>query len=169
MVLIVGYGSDPTQGDFWIIKNSWGKNWANKGYVKLARDSNKCGIANNASFPVLANSHENKKAKSRKLINFQSKCFASLVYILAFSQDFNNYSVSSKSFRNVWDPLLMWLKKAKSRKLINFLSQFFASLVYILAFLQDSNNYSVTSSSFKNVWDPLLMWLSILIVVVTLL
>jgi len=52
-ILIVGYGRDQ-EGDYWIIKNSWGTHWGHNGYIKMQRNvDNHCGIATAASYPLV--------------------------------------------------------------------------------------------------------------------
>jgi cathepsin L len=56
-VLIVGYGEE-SGIKYWLVKNSWGENWGENGYVKILREDTTnslgiCGIASSASFPYI--------------------------------------------------------------------------------------------------------------------
>jgi len=44
-VKIVGWGTHPEQGDYWVLANSWAKDWGKLGgFFLMARGKNECGI-----------------------------------------------------------------------------------------------------------------------------
>ncbi|OHS93126.1 Pro-cathepsin H [Tritrichomonas foetus] len=50
-VNIVGFGKEGDQ-DYWIIRNSWNEKWGEKGYMRMIRGVNMCGVASTAIIPI---------------------------------------------------------------------------------------------------------------------
>lgn len=44
VITLVGFGTDPDGTKYWRLKNSWGADWGENGYVRFKRGVNTCGI-----------------------------------------------------------------------------------------------------------------------------
>ena len=48
----VGYGVEDSKA-YWIVRNSWGTSWGEKGYIRMVKDKkNQCGVATSAVIPT---------------------------------------------------------------------------------------------------------------------
>lgn len=43
-VLVSGYGTTEDGHDYWLVKNTWSALWGDKGFIKIARTPQDCGI-----------------------------------------------------------------------------------------------------------------------------
>jgi cathepsin L len=50
---IVGHGKEGND-EFWIVQNSWGGTWGEKGFIRMSKNkNNQCGINDVVSYPVV--------------------------------------------------------------------------------------------------------------------
>nr|BAC75924.1 cysteine protease-2 [Helianthus annuus] len=70
-VAAVGYGTTLDGTKYWIVRNSWGSEWGEKGYIRMERGiSDKrglCGIAMEASYPIKNSSNNPKSSPTSSL------------------------------------------------------------------------------------------------------
>lgn len=68
---IVGYGTTQEGTNYWIVRNSWGTNWGEKGYIRMQRWVNApeglCGLAMDASYPIKVSSNNPKSVAKDEL------------------------------------------------------------------------------------------------------
>lgn len=51
-VVVVGYGRYNDIIDYWVVRNTWGENWGDQGYINIQRGVNKCSIETYPAFVV---------------------------------------------------------------------------------------------------------------------
>lgn len=77
-VVIVGYGSENGM-DYWIVRNSWGRDWGENGYFRIQRNvfntnTGKCGIAMESSYPIKNTQKPGGSSEASEKINRAWKC-----------------------------------------------------------------------------------------------
>lgn len=66
----MGYGATQDGTKYWIVKNSWGNEWGEEGYIRMQRNiihkEGLCGIAMEASYPIKKSSTNPTKSSILK-------------------------------------------------------------------------------------------------------
>lgn len=52
VVSVVGWGTDPKEGMFWIVRNSWGEYWGEQGYVRVQAGLRSLGLQTGCAWAV---------------------------------------------------------------------------------------------------------------------
>jgi len=64
-VTIVGWDTDKNGQKYWIVRNQWGKDWGDKGYIYLKYGENACGLTMEATVVTIAKKYRKNTIKPK--------------------------------------------------------------------------------------------------------
>ncbi|KAJ0795435.1 putative zingipain [Helianthus annuus] len=150
-VVVVGYGTEAGK-NYWLVRNSWGAEWGEKGYVKIERNvtekTGKCGIAMEPLYPVKNGQNPAMVAvaevimeSTRRDPTWSAKDYQFLVLSLGTGcLDMEEKYDATKS--STWGILGWWLRSGGSSPVLNVFSSGYSYMAdyFASAFLKGLNS-----------------------------
>uniref|UniRef100_A0A0E0M4L9 Uncharacterized protein n=1 Tax=Oryza punctata TaxID=4537 RepID=A0A0E0M4L9_ORYPU len=128
-VLVVGYGETQDGVHYWIVKNSWGTDWGEKGYIRMIRDTSDnegiCGIAMYPMYPTKKCPCPPARSMTKQLVVVFALLVAAAAMAMAADEDVPLTDKDLETEESMWSLYERWRSVyAPSRDLSDMESRF---------------------------------------------